>query len=65
MPLLLVEIAISVIAPIATAVRIRPGLTMRSSAEPMKRPTIAPPQYRLTIQPTMFSGWPSTSSSIR
>ena len=43
-PLLLVDSAISAIAPIATAARILPGLTSRSSAEPMKRPIIAPPQ---------------------
>ena len=43
-PALLAEIVISVIAPAATQASTLPGANMRSSPEPMKRPTRAPPQ---------------------
>ena len=43
-PLVWVESKISRIAPTATAASTLPGLTMRSKADPMKRPTMAPPQ---------------------
>ena len=43
-PLALVENRTSAIAPTATPASTMPGLTKRSTAEPMIRPTSAPPQ---------------------
>ncbi len=39
-----IDTSTSMIAPIATPASTLPGLNARSTAEPMKRPTIAPPQ---------------------
>src|SRR3546814_20420875 len=50
-PVELAEIAINVIAPVATVASSRPGLTRRSRPEPIKRPPTAPPQKNETSLP--------------
>ena len=64
-PVVAVDSAISAMAPADTPASTMPGLTSRSTTEPMNRPTIAPPQYIPISLPASCSASPITCGCIR
>src|SRR5271156_3140674 len=64
-PVVCEEMNSSVMTPADATASTLPGENKRSRYEPMKRPTMAPPQYSGTCSPAAFCPNPRTSVCIR